>query len=95
METHIVEAEKKTEEIETSVGKCVNDAENLRREVDDLVQRKETDMKAMGKFEGNTHQPYSRLDSLPGIQYQAASEDFIYFGSRQQAYDELFKALND
>ncbi|MCI40145.1 disease resistance protein, partial [Trifolium medium] len=48
----------------------------------------------MGKFEGNT-QPYSRLDSLPSIQYEAASEDFISFGSRQQAYDELFEALND
>ncbi|GAU48641.1 hypothetical protein TSUD_129920 [Trifolium subterraneum] len=32
------------------MGKFVNDAENLPREVDDLVQRKETDMKTMGKF---------------------------------------------
>ncbi|KAK2441206.1 disease resistance protein [Trifolium repens] len=53
--------------------------------------------KAMGKFIGKSNdiQPFSHLDSLPGIQYQAASEDFIYFGSRQKAYDELFEALND
>ncbi|PNX58957.1 CC-NBS-LRR resistance protein, partial [Trifolium pratense] len=53
-------------------------------------------IKTMQKFIGNI-QPFSRRDSLPGIQYQAAvaSKDFIYFGSRQKAYDELFKALND
>ncbi|WJX37658.1 hypothetical protein P8452_25402 [Trifolium repens] len=64
-----------------------------KREVDGLVQRKETDMKAMGKFDGNS-QPFSRVVSLSGIQYES-SENFIPFGSRQKAYDELFEALND
>ncbi|KAK2441149.1 disease resistance protein [Trifolium repens] len=54
-------------------------------------------IKEMGKFIGKSNyiEPFSHLDSLPGIQYQAAYEDFIYFASRQKAYDELFEALID
>ncbi|KAK2441211.1 disease resistance protein [Trifolium repens] len=53
-------------------------------------------IEAMGKFKGKSNdiQPFSHLALLPGIQYHS-SEDFIYFGSRQKAYDELFETLKD
>ncbi|KAK2441185.1 disease resistance protein [Trifolium repens] len=54
-------------------------------------------IKAIGKFTGNIR-PFSRLVSQPGFQYHQAaiaSKDFIHFGSRQKAYDELIEALND
>jgi predicted ribonuclease YlaK len=51
---------------------------------------------AMQKLKGKSNdiQPFSHRAPLPGIRYQS-SEDFIYFVSRQKAYDELIETLND
>ncbi|CAJ2668960.1 unnamed protein product [Trifolium pratense] len=53
-------------------------------------------IKAMGRFIAKSKdiQPFSHLDSLPGIQYEL-SEDFVYFRSTKRAYDELFETLED
>jgi disease resistance protein RPS2 len=53
-------------------------------------------IEAMKKFKGKSNdiQPFSHRAPLPGIRYQS-SEHFIYFGSRQKAYDELFETLLD